>query len=88
MVGRELGGLTLGRAVDQHGDVALFQADHVIGRVHMGLGKAHQLQPRDHGLGLRAGELDEFKAVHAQRVLGVQSPGGGGLRGVVHGESP
>ncbi|MNT13969.1 hypothetical protein D3C72_1489550 [compost metagenome] len=75
--------LALGRAVDQHGDVALLQAHRVGGRVHMGGGEAHQLQPGDHGLGLGTGEFNEFETVHAQRVFLVEFGGG-----VLHDASP
>ncbi|MNT34543.1 hypothetical protein D3C72_1705310 [compost metagenome] len=75
--------LALGAAVDQHGDVALLQAHRVRGRVHMGLGEAHQLQPGDHGFRLGAGEFHEFETVHAQRVFLVEFGGG-----VLHDASP
>jgi hypothetical protein len=86
--GRERCRLPLGRAVDQQGDVALLQPDHVIGRVHMRLGETHQLQPGHHGRRVGAGELDEIEAVDAERVFLVQPCGGVGLGRIVHGASP
>ncbi len=71
-----------GRAVDQHGDVALLQAHHAVGRVHMGGGEAHQLQARNHRFGLGAGEFDELEAVDAEGVFLVE------FGGVLHDASP
>ena len=85
VLGRELARLSLGSAIDQQGDVPLFQPHHIIGRVHMGGGEPHQLQPRHHGRRIGAGEFDEFEPVDTEGVFRIQPGGRVAVGGVVHG---
>jgi hypothetical protein len=79
----ELGGLTLWLHVQDEVDVALPEAQHVLGAMPRDSREAHRLEQRLQRLRLWRGEFDELEAVRAERIVeqvGVGLGVHGGLR--------